>query len=245
VTTSPNGRLLLACLRGATDGQVDAALTSALRTADLSSLADEAQRQRVTGALFDVVLRCGGLDESATTRLSRTIVVQLASHLLVVAELATIATALRSAGLSFAAIKGPVLSEHVYPSPSWRSYADLDLLVAPADAVAARAAMLGIGAAEVAMQRSLTARGFDGEIALVMPSGLFVDLHHDLVNDASVRASFTIPTGELINRARDVDLGGVIVPALDRSAAAPLRARRHLRRTQVRVAARHRPGSSA
>jgi hypothetical protein len=143
------------------------------------------------------------------------VVAHVAHHLLTIARLHQINASFTAKGIRFAALKGPVLSEHVYPDPSWRSYGDLDLLVAPSDAVAARDALLALGARIVPGQDEIHDHGLDGEIALELPGPVYIDLHHDLINDAKVRAGFSVPTGELLMRTRTVDIGGQLVPTFD------------------------------
>jgi hypothetical protein len=122
---------------------------------------------------------------------------------------------LRDERIGHVVVKGPVLSDHVYPDASWRAFADLDVLVTSHDAAAARRAIERLGARVPSFQRRITERGLDGEIALFFDDGVNVDLHHEIVNDAEVRSHFRVPVAELVRRARLVPIAGSPVPVLD------------------------------
>src|SRR5207245_8281909 len=49
------------------------------------------------------------------------------------------------AGVEFLVLKGPAVAHTVYPDPSWRYFADLDLLVRPQDWQRACGLLVGLG----------------------------------------------------------------------------------------------------
>jgi hypothetical protein len=136
-----------------------------------------------------------------------------------------VASALDDASVPYAVVKGPVLAEHVYPEPSWRAYRDLDVLVTSSDAPRARAALESMGARLAPIQREITDLGFDGEVAMLLPEGLNIDLHHELVNDRDARQHFTVPIGELLHRRGPSTHRRATGARPDRSDAAPVPSR--------------------
>jgi hypothetical protein len=136
-------------------------------------------------------------------------------QLLVNQRMQSVSAALHDEGIAHVVLKGPALSEHVYPDATWRAFADLDILVTSFDAARARKVIERLGAQIPPFQRRITAGGRDGEIALFFSDGVNVDLHHELVNDAEVRSHFRIPTAELVFRARRVAIDGTDIPILD------------------------------
>ena len=95
---------------------------------------------------------------------------------------------LADAGVDRLVLKGVPLSQRLYGHPLLRSSADVDLLVAPADARPAEKALLRAGwrlhSAEVAGGPGAAFRRYLKHRALVGPDGL-VELHHRLVSNPS------------------------------------------------------------
>jgi hypothetical protein len=97
-------------------------------------------------------------------------------------HLLRLGASLRAAGVDFLVLKGPALAHTCYPDPSWRPYADLDLLVRTGDWRAA-CGVLG----EHGFRRDLPEPrpGFDERFGKAAshtgPEGFSVDLHRTLV----------------------------------------------------------------
>lgn len=139
----------------------------------------------------------------------------VARHLRMLDDLAFIRTTLADARVPFAVFKGAMLAESVYPRPDLRAYNDLDVLVSPDRLRDAIAAMESSGCAFIDHNwRLLTDQGA-GQIHLTTPLQTVVDLHWNLMNTPPVRASFPIPTCDLLDRVVQSDVRGVLVPVLE------------------------------
>jgi len=66
-------------------------------------------------------------------RLADALAAGRARHLVMTRALAAVLARLAADGIPALPLKGPVLAETVYPEPAWRPFADLDILVRPAD----------------------------------------------------------------------------------------------------------------
>lgn len=98
--------------------------------------------------------------------------------------------------------KGAVLAETAYPRPDFRSYGDIDMLIAPHHL---RAALNGLAAAGVTLYSEPWAeleRTRRSQLSLVTGKGLLLDLHWDLFNNPDVRRAFPLPTEDLLRRRR-------------------------------------------
>lgn len=120
---------------------------------------------------------------------------------------------------SWLVIKGPVLSGFVHRRPDLRRYVDLDVLVPPARFEAALDALLASGCALADRNWALLRDQVPGELRVMLPSGLWVDLHWHLLNRSTVRSAFTLDTDPLIARSRSVELAGLATPVRTLDAA--------------------------
>ena len=145
--------------------------------------------------------------------------------------LGRVASSLAAGGIRFVALKGPALSQTLYGDLSLRTFADLDLLVLPADVRAARSRLLAGGFrdsspwAEQALSRGLPP---DGELCLQAPDGRpFVDLHWSIFGGFGGPG---FPVGRVLAGARSADVLGraVLVPgARDQLLLSVLHGSRH------------------
>jgi hypothetical protein len=207
----PEGRLLLACARAPLHpapppppaaGPLDPVRLLAL--AERNGLAALLHRfagphlpPDVSEPLAAAAARCARAGLAAAGRLRR------------------LAEALGGRGIRMAAYKGPALAMRAYGDVGLRSYADLDLLVAPDDVPAAAAVLEAEGylplhrfppAAEALFRR------VDGDYPFRHPAtGEVVELHARV---SSLRFGADLATPALLGRARPVRLGGGAVPAL-------------------------------
>lgn len=98
--------------------------------------------------------------------------------------------------------KGAVLAETAYPRPDFRSYGDIDMLIAPHHL---RAALDGLAAAGATLYSEPWAeleRTRRSQLSLVTGKGLLLDLHWDLFNNPDVRRAFLLPSQDLLLRRR-------------------------------------------
>jgi hypothetical protein len=103
--------------------------------------------------------------------------------------------------------KGAVFSEHAHPVPGIRSYNDVDVLVDPASLREVSRRLLAAGWRVVDYQDMLRNQSVPGEMHWASPSGALMDLHWSMVNMASRRRLFDVPTAELLQRRVPVRLG--------------------------------------
>jgi hypothetical protein len=137
----------------------------------------------------------------------------LMHHVLATTTLSAISSTL--AELRWATFKGPVLSETLHPVAGLRSYADLDLLVAPADLREAGERLFDAGWQVLAAPDDLLNGEVTGEIELGRGGGAVVDLHWSVVLSERLRERFPVPTAELLARSRSLTIGSLEVRTLD------------------------------
>lgn len=196
---STSGALLaVAALRPPPDGTAGPPLVTALR------------RHRLAPLGCVVLGRAG----HATAELLRAdLDTAVSTHVRALASLADLAAALGE--LPWAVLKGPVLSELAHPVPGARAYSDVDVLVRPADLRAAVSALRSRGWVLLDRSHRLVLERMPGELHLLGPHGVTVDLHWSLVNDVAVRRRVELPADVLLQRrvVRTLSVGPV--PCLD------------------------------
>ncbi|NED95087.1 nucleotidyltransferase family protein [Phytoactinopolyspora alkaliphila] len=110
-------------------------------------------------------------------------------------------------GLRWATFKGPILSEHAHPAPGLRLYNDIDVLVSPRELRAATTRLAEAGWTVADYRDMLRNAATPGEMHWVSPSGILIDLHWSMINMASTRRQFSVPTDEILDRRISTDLG--------------------------------------
>lgn len=127
-----------------------------------------------------------------------------------------IALAGKADDLAFIVLKGPALAHNFYPDPSWRAFADIDLLVQTRDWRRACALLERNG---FRREKPEPRAGFDerfGKAAVhVGPHGLSVDLHRTLVLGPF---GLWMEPEELFEHTVPFDLAGVPLRRLDDTA---------------------------
>ncbi|NHC16240.1 nucleotidyltransferase family protein, partial [Motilibacter deserti] len=122
--------------------------------------------------------------------------------------------ALTAAGIPFAVVKGPVLTELAYRAPDRRWYGDVDLLISPGSFERALDVLEEAGARLVDLNWTLAGRQIRGELSMVLDE-VPLDVHWHLVNDRRRRQRMPIDTDELLSRVRRVTVGQTTLPALE------------------------------
>ncbi len=117
--------------------------------------------------------------------------------------------------LPWATVKGPVLSEHAHPAPGLRSYTDVDILVSPGALREAAGRLLDADWQVVDFRDMLRNVNTPGEMHLVSPTGVLVDLHWSLINMSPTRRRFSVDTDQLLGRRRTVPVAGSDTWTLD------------------------------
>ena len=136
-------------------------------------------------------------------------------HLLTLDTLRSVTAVLRRGGVEHVFLKGPVLAETVYPRPDLRDYGDLDVLVRPSQFELALQVLEAEGGRLIERNWELVLHLRKGELNLVMPRGVVVDLHWSLFYNDELRRSFRWPGGDVIARSRAVSIGGEDVAGPD------------------------------
>lgn len=130
-------------------------------------------------------------------------------------QLALIAHDLDTAGIAWAAFKGPVLAHGVYPAGVPRDYVDLDVLVERKRFAEAVTVIQERGAGIVEQNWREVLHLLKGELNLATRF-VMVDVHWSLLYDGPLRQSFRWDDAAHLARRRPVDLGsGLTVPTLD------------------------------
>lgn len=184
---------------------------------ELAQLAQHAALHRVVPFLAAAVRTSEvRVSEEAIASLARTHATRTAAHLRVLADLDRVGTSLSADAVPFLIVKGPVLSEHLYPSPDLRTYEDLDLLIPPGSYEHAVHALRTGGSLLLDRNWALTRTDTRGQLHFQLPMGTLADVHWHLLNRESVRDGFAVTTDDLFERSREVNVGGRSVPTLDR-----------------------------
>lgn len=119
------------------------------------------------------------------------------------------------ADLEWVTFKGPVFSELAHPAPGLRTYNDVDVLVAHSSLREATRRLLAADWRVADYQDMLRNQDVPGEMHWVSPGGVLIDLHWSMINMASRRRLFEVPTAELLQRRMPVTLGARDVWTLD------------------------------
>lgn len=183
--------------------------------AELAQLAQHAAWHRVVPFLAAAVRTSGAsVSDEALASLARTHATRTAAHLRVLADLDHVRACLAADDIPFLVVKGPVLSEHLYPSPDLRMYEDLDLLIPPNSFERAVDALREGGSPLLDRNWALTRADTRGQLHFQLPMGTLADVHWHLLNRENVRDGFQITTDDLFERSREVHVGGRSVRTL-------------------------------
>ena len=119
------------------------------------------------------------------------------------------------ADIDWVTFKGPVFSELAHPVPGLRTYNDVDVLVSPSSLRAVSGRLSAAGWRVADYRDMLRNRDVPGEMHWISPTGVLVDLHWSMINMASRRGLFAVPTTDLLQRRVQVALGPHAVWTLD------------------------------
>ncbi|MGH1561890.1 nucleotidyltransferase family protein [Mumia sp. DW29H23] len=141
---------------------------------------------------------------------------QLMRHLRAREDLRTLGDALTSAGIAWVAVKGPVLSDLVWPRPDMREYYDLDVVVDRTAFADAMKVLEDVGCTLVDRNWPLMREAMRAEVAMRAPYGTALDLHWDIAVPQQLRRDFRTDVAGLLRRSRVVEpVPGLAVPTLD------------------------------
>ena len=183
-------------------------LVEQLEGADLRGLPAAARYHRVTGYVVRNLREVTLVPAEVRQALVHSYRVGVSHHLRVMAALDELRTSLASVDVRWLLVKGPVLGELYYKDPGLRPYADLDVVVPPAELpeVVHRLEEAGFGSLDRnwSLIRSLGA----GEVHLMSPQQVEVDLHWHLLFGAEQRRTFPVDMEGLFEHAREVEIRG-------------------------------------
>jgi hypothetical protein len=205
-------RLLRASV--ATIGPTPQQVARGLEPRDLTGLAQAAWHHGIPGYVRNAVQGLDVVPAMESERLDELRLKAVRRHLRTVADLLFISAVMETAGLPWAVIKGPALSEPLHGSPDLRWSNDLDVLVPPAHFGAAVVALEDAGCDVPRQEWEHLRRTLRGEIDVWLPSGSHLDLHWHLVIDRAVRERFTVNIEELFERRTELCVGPASVPTL-------------------------------
>lgn len=188
--------------------------SEALAACSPEQVVDAANRHRITPAVY-LAVKGVGLPDAWLAALHTPYEQQLLRHLTTAADLALVTEVLSDQGGRWAAMKGPVLSDCLWPRPDMRQYYDLDVLVDRRRYRAVLNALMERGARLVDGNWPLVATQMRAELSVLLPYGTVLDLHWDLVNEAGIRRQLDLPTDDLLDRVRPVTVGALEVPTFD------------------------------
>jgi hypothetical protein len=186
-----------------------------LAGADPRTVGRAAAEHGVANLLYLSARELPALDPELRSLLATVYHLNLTHHMKVIGELTWLAATLNAAGVPFMVVKGPVLSEVIYPRNDMRSYGDLDLVVDRRVFGDAITALLESGCDMLDRNWRVIRREMRGQVHMAARFGTYADVHWHLINRASVRGSFAIDMDELFGRARRVSLDGPEVLTLD------------------------------
>jgi hypothetical protein len=109
-------------------------------------------------------------------------------------------------------MKGPVLAGLLYTRADVRSYVDLDVVVPPGRFRDAVEALEAAGCRLADRNWDRLRSQMPGELRVMLPSGLWIDLHWHLLNQPSQRSAFRLDADALLERSRVVALPGLADP---------------------------------
>lgn len=190
------------------------ALTRDLRSCDVVA---RAQHHGVTPALHLVLAGLSAVDDDLRAMLAADYHQSVRTHLLALDGLRTLTTMLADV-TPWLVVKGPVLSSSIYQRPDLRRYVDLDVLVPPARFRDAVGALERQGCQLLDRNWEIAQRDQPGELRVMLPSGLSIDLHWHLFNRPGLRSTFPLDIDKLVETSRAVDVSGVQVRTLGRAA---------------------------
>ncbi len=208
------GQVLVRSVTGEDWDAPSTALDDLLRGADLDGLAAAAAFHGVPGCVYRRLHDNPNVPGGVLDDLTATYHHARMTHLQALADLSGIAEVLDSLDMPWLTVKGPVLSELVYPRPDLRGYTDLDIVVPRHELQRALTALDSLGARMLDANWDLLTRTHSAELHLAVGSTL-IDLHWHVFNIGELRQEFHLQMGPLYERARRVQLPGCTAPTLD------------------------------
>jgi len=215
-TRRPEDPIVLAmrcCVLGDRPG-ADDALERVVRAGRTDELIHRAAEQRVLGALEPLLRTVPGVAPATLDRLLRQATGHVAHQLRIGEELRWFAGIMAEEGVRWLTFKGPAIAQLLYQPAASRAFQDLDLLIPQAEFPRAIDALERRGAQLLDRNWRLIRRERRAQLHVALPLGTEADVHWHVLNRHAIRATFTVDTEGLFERARTVDVDGQAVPTL-------------------------------
>lgn len=181
------------------------------------SLAELALYHGIAGRVWNCTVHLSWHDRTGMSLLYNSRMAAADYHLRSVSTMKRIRKAFDDLGVRWIIFKGPVLSEQLYRDIGERSYSDLDVLVDPRGLAGSVAALEAVGFSLMDLNWLLLRRRELGEIHLLSPDGVAVDLHWNLINRPERRRRFNLRTDNILAGAGRTRIGDVNVPVMTRA----------------------------
>lgn len=205
------GRALTDCVRGIPSRAMQRVVDRGL----LPRLVEAGRYHRVLNMVHLAVKDIAGADSELKAALDRYYLHQIGHHLRALSDLGSLVDVFAEQGVDWLLVKGPVLSESVYERSDLRVYNDLDVVIDREAFPKAIDVLEAEGFTLLDRNWDLIRRERRAQLHVSLALGTVGDVHHHLLNRATVRGSLSLPMSELFERARTVDLGSVQVRTLD------------------------------
>jgi hypothetical protein len=189
-------------------------LASLVARAPIDALPEAAAMHRVSGTVLRGLDGIAGVPDEVRTALAVRRDQSAMNHLLVVGALSQLGRRFDEAGLSWVAMKGPVVAALLYPGVGERTYNDLDLLVDRRDFPKAMRILEDLGYTHDIHNWALAEEMLAGQVGLATAT-MHIDLHWHLHYSEQDRKPFAFPIEAMIERGRRVPISGVSTPTLD------------------------------
>ena len=189
-------------------------LTGLVARAPIDALPEAAAMHRVSGTVLRGLEGIAGVPDEVRTALAARRDQSAMNHLLVVGALSQLGRRFDEAGLSWVAMKGPVVAATLYPAVGDRTYGDLDLLVDRRDFPKAMQILEDLDDTHDIHNWALAEDMLAGQVGMATAT-VHVDLHWHLHYSEEDRRPFVFPIEAMIERSRRVVVSGVRTPTLD------------------------------
>ena len=205
------GRALIDCVQQVPSHAMQQVVDRGL----LPRLVEAGRYHRVLNMVHLAVKDLPDADTELKAALNRYYLHQIGHHLRALADLRSLSDAFSEHTVPWLLVKGPVLSECVYERSDLRVYNDLDVVIDREAFPEAIDVLEAAGFTLLDRNWDLIRRERRAQLHVSLALGTVGDVHHHLLNRATVRGSLSLPMGELFQRARTVDVGNMQVRTLD------------------------------
>ncbi|WP_091767961.1 nucleotidyltransferase domain-containing protein [Blastococcus aurantiacus] len=206
-------RVLTGCVREHDWTETPSDVEAILPAVDQSRLVDLALRHRVVAPVLTSLAGSSAFDPDVRRRLRALTRMDHLRSLQVEGECRHVGAALRET--PWLVVKGPALARGYYRRPELRAYGDLDILVRPADFALSLERLSEAGYRLLDRNWTHLLQTMSGEVHLLSPRGVLVDLHWDLTNDLATRESYAMVARSFFERAEPVRIADAEFQTLD------------------------------